>query len=87
MIIYRESTDGVTADQLTGFFVSWPIPPTPETHLQVLAPSDAIVLAVNEETARVVGYITATTDHVLTAYIPRIEVLPEFREVSLGGRS
>ncbi len=84
MIVYRESTDGVTPDHLTGFFVGWPNPPNPETHLRILDHSDAVVLAVNDETSQVVEYITAITDHVLTAYIPQLEVLPEFQGRGIG---
>lgn len=79
MITYRESTEGVSPDHLGGFFVGWPNPPGPETHLRILAHSDAIVLALDDEISRVVGYITAITDHVLAAYIPHLEVLPDYQ--------
>lgn len=84
MIVYRESTDGVLPVYLAGFFVGWPNPPSPETHLCLLEHSDAIVLAIDEASARVVGYITAITDHVLTAYIAQLEVLPEYQGRGIG---
>ena len=84
MIVYRESTDGVRPAHLAGFFVGWPNPPSPETHLRILDHSDAIVLAVDEETSRVVGFITAITDHVVAAYIPHLEVLPPYQGQGIG---
>jgi ribosomal protein S18 acetylase RimI-like enzyme len=84
VIVYRESVDNVEANQLTGFFVNWPNPPTPETHHKILVHSDAIVLAVDSESSRVVGYITAITDHVLAAFIPHLEVLPEYQKQGIG---
>ena len=84
MISYRDTPDGIEAKHLTGFFVGWPNPPQPETHLQVLQHSDAVVLAIEDETGQVVGYITAITDHVLAAYIPHLEVLPTHQGSGIG---
>jgi len=84
-IRYLESIDGITAAQLTGgFFVGWPDPPNPETHLRLLAGSDHIVLAVDSETNHVIGFITAITDGVLSAYIPLLEVLPAYQHRGIG---
>lgn len=75
-IRYQASLRGVTADSLTGFFVGWPNPPTPATRLKLLRNSDMVVLAVGAGSGKVVGFITAITDEVLSAYIPFLEVLP-----------
>ena len=84
MIRYRDTTDTVTPEQLAGFFIDWPDPPDPETHLRLLQGSDAVVLAVEEETGQVVGFITAITDGVLSAYIPLLEVLPDWQGQGIG---
>ena len=84
MIDWRNSPDGIGPDQLTGFFVGWPNPPDPETHLRILRHSDAVVLAVDEATGQVAGFITAITDHVITAYIPHLEVLPDYQGQGIG---
>lgn len=84
VISYRNSPDGIRADQLTGFFVGWPNPPSPEAHLRILAHSAAVVLAVDDTSERVVGFITAITDHVVTAYIPHLEVLPSYQGQGIG---
>jgi ribosomal protein S18 acetylase RimI-like enzyme len=84
MINYIFTTEGISPEQLKGFFVGWPDPPSPETHLRLLQNSDEIVLAIDQETKRVVGFITAVTDHVLSAYIPFLEVVPEYRGRGIG---
>jgi ribosomal protein S18 acetylase RimI-like enzyme len=81
---YLTSVDTITAVQLHGFFVGWPNPPSPETHLNILRRSDAAVLAIDEETGRVVGFINALSDGVLSAFIPLLEVLPEYQGCGIG---
>lgn len=83
-ICYTHSLDGVTPEQLQGFFVGWPNPPSPETHLRLLEGSYRIVLAVEGDTGRVVGFITAISDGVLSAYIPLLEVLPSHQGLGIG---
>ncbi|HQZ89279.1 MAG TPA: GNAT family N-acetyltransferase [Thermomicrobiales bacterium] len=88
MIWYTSSTEGIAPEDLVGFFVGWPNPPTPETHLRLLRGSDEIILARDGESDHdgpVVGFITAIADGVLAAYIPLLEVLPEYQEQGLGG--
>lgn len=81
-ITYTETADGVRSEQLEGFFVGWPKPPTAEVHLKLLRASDCIVLAWMGE--RVVGYATALSDGVLFSVVTSIEVLPEFQGRGLG---
>ena len=84
MIYYANSSAGVTVDHLRGFFVGWPNPPSPETHLKVLQGSDEVVLAVDDYTGDLVGFITALTDGVIYAYISLLEVLPQHQGHSIG---
>lgn len=84
MIRYTDNLVGITAGMLRGFFVGWPDPPAPETHLALLEHSDEVVLAVDDESGRVVGFITAHTDVILTSYIPLLEVLPEYQGRGVG---
>lgn len=77
MISYTDDPTVVTTDQLQGFFVGWPNPPTPDAHLRLLHGSDLVELALVKDTGQVVGFVTAITDGVLSAYIPLLEVLPE----------
>lgn len=84
MISYRNTLEGISPNQLEGFFVGWLSPPSPETHLRLLAGSDYISLAVDDETGAVVGFVTAITDGVLSAYLSFLEVLPSHRHQGIG---
>ena len=84
MIQYVDSVDGMRAEKLRGFFQGWANPPSPETHLELLRSSDEIVLAADDETGSVVGFVTAISDGVLSAYIPFIEVLPGYQGRGIG---
>lgn len=84
MIAYLETAEGTTSDQLQGFFIGWPNPPSPETHLRLLLNSAHVVLAVDDQTSMVVGFATAVTDGVLSAYIPLLEVLPTYQGQGIG---
>lgn len=88
MIWYSETADGIEPDDLDGFFVGWPNPPSPEAHLRLLRGSAAVVLARDGEPGRdgrVIGFITAITDGVIAAYIPLLEVLPTYQARGIGG--
>ena len=83
MITYIHSTEDVAPAQLKGFFEGWLDPPSPEVHLELLNNSDCVVLAKSSE-GHVIGYVTALTDGVMTAYVSFLEVLPEFRGRGIG---
>lgn len=81
---YRTDAEGITAGMLEGFFVGWPDPPSEKTHLRMLRDSSRRVLAVDRKAGRVVGFITAVSDGVLSAYIPFLEVLPGYQGAGIG---
>ncbi len=83
-ISYRVGVGDLKLEQLQGFFVGWPNPPTPETHLRLLRNSAEIVLALDQTTDQVIGFVSAITDGVLTAYIPLLEVLPAYQKRGIG---
>ena len=82
MIEYRSAADGLVPSQLQGFFVGWPSPPSPERQLEILRGSYAVEVALDGE--QVVGFATATSDGVLSAFIPLLEVLPEWQGRGIG---
>ncbi len=84
MIYYTGSLDGIETRHLSGFFVGWPHPPSPETHLRLLRGSDHVVLAILLETDQVVGFVTALSDGVLSGFIPLLEVLPAYQSQGIG---
>jgi ribosomal protein S18 acetylase RimI-like enzyme len=84
VIAYETTLEGVREQNLGGFFVGWPMPPSPTKHLRLLHGSDFVVLAREAETGRVVGYVTAVGDGVLSAFIPLLEVLPDYQGRGIG---
>jgi ribosomal protein S18 acetylase RimI-like enzyme len=84
MIRYTDQIAGIRPEQLAGFFEGWPDPPTPDTHLKILAASHEVALAIDDQSGAVVGFITAISDGVLSAYIPLLEVLPDHRGQGIG---
>lgn len=83
-MIYKNSLNGITSEMLQGFFVDWPNPPTPDTHLRLLKQSSKVILALDDDMNQVVGFITAISDGILSAYIPLLEVLPEYKNKGIG---
>lgn len=83
-MIYTSSLNGISSDMLTGFFVDWPNPPSPETHMKLLENSFKVILAIDEKKGKAAGFITAISDNVLSAYIPLLEVLPEYQNQGIG---
>jgi len=84
VITYETPVDELQAGDLEGFFVGWPTRPSPELHVKLLRGSERVVLARNRETGRVVGFVTAVGDGVVSAYIPLLEVLPEYQGRGIG---
>ena len=82
MIEYVTSTEDVEPADLEGFFVGWPRRPSSQRHLELLRGSSHVVLA--HDGRRVVGFVTAISDGVLSAYIPLLEVLPEYQHRGIG---
>ena len=83
-IKYTTSLKGVKPAGLGGFFEGWPNPPSERMHLKLLKNSTKIVLAVDVKDGSVAGFITAVTDGVLCAYIPFLEVRPQYRRRGIG---
>ncbi|RDI42219.1 GNAT family N-acetyltransferase [Falsibacillus pallidus] len=83
-MIYKNSLEGISPDMLNGFFVGWPNRPSPETHLKMLKNSSKVVVAIDNNRNQVVGFITAISDGVLSAYIPFLEVLPAYQNKGIG---
>jgi GNAT superfamily N-acetyltransferase len=84
MIHFTHVVSNLSTENLQGFFVGWPNPPSPQTHLELLNNSDAVILAIDEETGNVVGFVTAISDGILSAYIPLLEVLPDYQHQGIG---
>jgi len=84
MIKYIDSLKDLIDQDFKGFFEGWPNPPTGQKHIKILENSNCIWLAVNSNTGKVIGFINAISDKTLCAYIPLLEVLPEYRGQGIG---
>jgi GNAT superfamily N-acetyltransferase len=82
VITYANAANGITPEQLCGFFVGWPVAHSPERHLELLRGSHAVELALDADA--VVGFVTAISDGVMCAFIPLLEVLPEYQHQGIG---
>lgn len=85
MIEYTDNMEHITPDMLNGFFVGWKNPPSTENFIKILRGSYAVWLAIDDELKKTVGFITCISDGVLSAYIPLLEVLPEYQNAAIGG--
>lgn len=84
MIRYTTNLDHIDDSQLDGFFVGWPNPPSITKHKELLEKSSYVWLAIDQDTEQVIGFITAISDDVLSAYIPFLEVLPSYQKQGIG---
>ena len=81
---YISSLEGISSEMLTGFFVGWNSHPSTDKHLEMLHNSYKVVLAIDDNSNQVVGFISAISDGVLSAYIPLLEVLPAYQNKGIG---
>ncbi len=81
---YHNDLSRIRVEDLVGFFRGWPDPPAPAVHRKLLGASSHFFVAVAPGTSRVVGFVAALSDGVLSSYISHLEVLPEFRGRGIG---
>ena len=83
-VVFSSDVAGLHPADIEGFFVGWPVRPSPEKHLEILRGSDYVVLARDGEAGSVVGFGTAISDGVLSAFITLLEVLPPWQGKGVG---
>jgi len=81
-IKYIDDINQIKSEQLHGFFVGWKSPLTPERHYELLRGSTHFIVALDGD--RAIGFITALSDGVNSAFIPLLEVLPEYKKCGIG---
>jgi len=83
-IKYTSDIKRILPGKLAGFFQGWVNPPDNSMHLKILKDSSHFIAAVDIGSDRMVGFITAITDKHLTAFIPLLEVTPDYRGRGIG---
>jgi ribosomal protein S18 acetylase RimI-like enzyme len=86
MIEYRDSLEGIGPSQLEGFFARWRKPLTCEEHHKALQNSSHILLAYDTQIKKVIGFVNVLSDGVNFAFIPMLEVLPEYQGRGIGSQ-
>ena len=87
MIVYQNHLNGIGPEQLAdGFCKGWSKPLTQDEHMTILRNSTHVILAIDEATGRVIGFINALTDGVRFAFIPMVEVLDAHRLQGIGSQ-
>ena len=84
MIIYQDNLNNLNPEMLNDFFDGWKKFPSKEKHFKSLQNSEFKILAIDDVTNKVIGFINAITDGVLSAYIPLLEVIPEYKNKGIG---
>jgi GNAT superfamily N-acetyltransferase len=85
-IVWTGDVSAIREEQLQGFFVGWPTRPTPAQHLASLQGSLHAVVALDGDgpDAPVVGFMTVVGDGALVAFVPWLEVLPQWQGLGIG---
>lgn len=78
-IIYSTNKKDIKNLSINGFFEGWPNKPSDNILKESIIKSSYTVLAIDIENKKLVGYINAISDTVLSAYIPFLEVLPLYQ--------
>jgi ribosomal protein S18 acetylase RimI-like enzyme len=84
MVFYSESLHGITPSKLRGFHADWANPPSSEKLFRMMRGSHSVVLAIDDKTEKVIGYVAALSDGHLFAFVSSIEVLPAYRGQGIG---
>ena len=82
-VAYVTTTDGLTETAFEGFFENWPNPPSAAQLRGILSRSHAVVVALDGRD-RAVGFVNAISDGELFAFIPMLEVQPDYRHRGIG---
>lgn len=84
MIKYTNSLHLFSDKSFSGFCVGWGTPLTPQKLYEVLKSSYAIIIAYDATSLKPIGFITCISDGVISAYIPLLEVLPDYQKQGIG---
>lgn len=67
-----------------GFFEGWPSHPDKATHRRILKAAYKSIVAIDTESNTIIGFINIISDGIMSAYIPLLEVIPQYRKKGIG---
>lgn len=85
-LTYLDSVGEFAQEPSQGGFAGWSSLAALDPHLEILKNSDYVVLANDDAAERVVGFIHASKDGVMSADIPLLEVLTSHQVPGIGGK-
>ena len=85
MILYKTYYEDLKYLEIEeGFFAGWPNPPNKEQQRKILENSYKSLVAIDKKSNKIIGFINAISDGILSAYIPLLEVLPKYQKQGIG---
>lgn len=85
LIRYSTNKKDLENLEMTGFFEGWPEKPSEDVLKKSIENSSVVVLAIDDKKKKLIGYITALTDGVLSAYILFLEVQKSYQKHRVSG--
>lgn len=83
-ITYSTRKEDLANLEAINFFEGWPNKPSEEVLRKSIENASYVVLAIDASQNKLVGYITALSDGVLSAYIPFLEVEKSYQKRGIG---
>ncbi len=83
-VIYSDFSATTDEADLDGLLSHWDFVPPAGTLRSMLKGSSIAIVAREQGSPRVLGYVTALTDQVVCGYISALEVRPEYRHQGIG---
>lgn len=79
---YQDNLTGITSEQLSRFCVGWNYPLSGEELYKILQNSYTFILAIDGN--QIAGFVNALSDGLKFAFIPMLEVLPDYKNQGIG---
>lgn len=83
-IAYSSSIENLGDSDLNGFLAHWDFEPPRGTLFDILRGSSEVILARDDISSVICGYVAALSDRVACAYISALEVRPEYQRRGIG---
>ncbi len=83
MVEYKLYSENLSNIEIAdGFFENWSKHPDKDKHRKIMMNSYKTIIAIDNK--KIIGFINIISDGFLSAYIPLLEVIPEYRGRGIG---